>query len=342
MNNKVDIKSLDYQELKDFLVEMGEKSFRVDQVYNWLLSGVTSFDEMTNISKSLREKLDNKAFLTSTKIEKKQVSEDGTVKYLFSLWDDNKVEAVVLRYKHGNSICISSQVGCAMGCGFCASTIGGKVRNLSASEMLDQIQTASKDLNERISNIVMMGIGEPLDNYDNVLRFLYLCNNEKGLSIGHRHISVSTCGLAHKIDLLAKENLQITLSVSLHAPFDEMRLKIMPVNKMFNIDKLLKSCHNYIKITNRRISFEYAMIDGFNDTKECAIKLASLLGGMLCHVNLIPINDTGQGEFKPSKKLSIKQFMDILESKKINVTLRRKLGDDILASCGQLRRNSNP
>ncbi len=342
MDTKVDIKSLNLEELKDFIINMEEKPFRAEQIFNWLCLGVVSFDEMTNISKPLRQKLENHALLTSAKIEKKLVSEDKTVKYLFSMWDNQKIEAVVLRYKHGNSICISTQVGCSMGCAFCASTVGGRVRNLSASEMLDQIHTASKDLNQRISNVVMMGIGEPLDNYDNVLRFLQLCNNEKGLSIGHRHISISTCGLVDKIDDLAKENLQITLSVSLHAPFDEMRSKIMPVNKKFNIDKLIKSCHNYIKITNRRISFEYAMINGFNDTRECAVKLSALLSGMLCHVNLIPINDTHRGDFKPSTKSSVKEFMEILKSNNINVTLRRKLGDDIMASCGQLRRNSNP
>jgi len=266
----------------------------------------------------------------------KLVSKDGTVKYLFEMSDGQRIESVVLRYKHGNTICVSTQAGCAMGCRFCASTLGGKVRDLTAGEILRQIYMASADLGERISNVVMMGIGEPLDNFDNTVRFLHLVGDKDGLSIGARHISLSTCGLVPKIDELAKLSLCVTLSISLHAPNDEARSRIMPINNRYNIDCLLKSCHNYIKSTGRRISFEYAMIDGFNDTMECADELASRLRGMICHVNLIPINDARDG-FRPSTRKNVDAFVERLAKRGINATVRRKLGDDIQGSCGQLR-----
>ena len=335
----IDIKSFNLEEMSSFFKELGEPAFRAKQVFKWLHQGVTSFQEMSNLSKSLREKLSAACYINSLKVERKPVSAiDGTIKYLWRLPDDNCIETVLMRYKHGNSVCISSQVGCRMGCAFCASTLGGKVRDLTASEILDQVMFAQLDSGEPISNIVLMGIGEPLDNFDNVMRFLELVNSPDGLNIGMRHISLSTCGLADRIDLLAKQQLQLTLSVSLHAPDDETRSRIMPVNRSICVDRLMKACHDYFKITGRRISFEYAMIDGVNDSDKQADLLAEKIRGMPAHVNLIPLNHVEESPLKPSRR--VRQFQQRLETHGITVTVRRRLGSDIDASCGQLRRKA--
>lgn len=332
-----DIKSMSREELVSFLAEMGEPKFRAKQVFQWLHRGVESFDEMTNLSKSLREKLKERCVLTVPVVEQKQVSRlDGTIKYLWRLGDGNCIESVLMRYKHGNTICVSSEVGCAMGCAFCASTLGGIVRKLTASEILDQVIFVQKDSGLPISNIVMMGIGEPLDNFDNVMRFLTLVNDPDGLNIGMRHISLSTCGLVNRIDELADRDLQLTLSVSLHAPDDETRSRLMPVNKAVGVERLMASCRRYFEKTGRRISFEYAMVDGVNDSDAQADRLAKLLRGMPSHVNLIPLNDVRESPLKPSRRVAA--FQKRLESHGITCTVRRKLGGDIDASCGQLRR----
>ena len=340
---KTDIKSLSLDELKNEIENMGEKAFKAKQIYEWLHKhGAESFDEMTNISKTLRENLKNSYDIHNCSIEKKLVSMyDSTVKYLFRLHDGELIESVVMKYKYGYTICVSSQVGCKMGCNFCASGIAGFVRNLTASEILSQVYTAQRDLNIRISHIVMMGVGEPLDNFDNVIRFLSMISDENGLNIGMRNISLSTCGVVTGIYKLLEKKLQLTLSISLHAPNDEIRSKTMPVNNKWNIETLLKACRDYTKETSRRISFEYAMIDGVNDSDECALELASKLRGMLCHVNLIPVNAVKERSYKKSKEDRIKSFIRILESKGINATVRRTLGSDINASCGQLRRGEN-
>ncbi len=334
-----DLRSMEYGELEAFLLELGEPKFRAKQIFSWLMQGVDDFLEMTNISKKTREALSEKAYISKLKIREKYISKlDGTVKYLFELDDGNCIETVVMKYKHGLSVCISSQVGCRMGCGFCASTIGGLYRNLTAGEILNQVIYAQKDIGERISNIVMMGIGEPLDNYDNVIKFLHNVNHPDGLNIGYRHISLSTCGLVDKINKLAEEKLPITLSVSLHAPNNEIRDKIMPVNKKYRVEELIKACKAYINSTNRRISFEYSLISGVNDSEENAYELAKLLKGMLCHINLIPVNHVEEREFYKGDALSIKRFMEKLISLGMNATVRRELGSDISASCGQLRK----
>lgn len=338
----INLKDLTFEELKSFITEIGEKPFRAKQIYAWLHRGVTSFDEMTDISAELRKKLSEKSFVSKLKIVRRLESKiDGTKKYLFELDDGNYIESVVMYYKHGITICISCQVGCRMGCKFCASTIGGLVRSLSPGEILDQIIFAQKDIGERISNIVMMGIGEPMDNFENVIKFLSNVNDENGINIGYRHISLSTCGLVPNIYRLMKYKLPLTLSVSLHAPTDEIRNLIMPVNKAYNTDELIKCCFEYADFTKRRISFEYALISGINDSTECARILAGKLKGMLCHVNLIPVNNVEENNFcKPSKE-KIRNFMDVLEKYKIPVTVRRELGSDISASCGQLRRKES-
>lgn len=337
--NKTDIKSLLKDELAGRLAYLGEPAFRTKQVFTWLWRSVKTFDEMTDLPKALREKLNGAFFITAPVVERKQVSRlDGTVKYLWRLRDGNFVESVVMRYEHGNTVCVSSQVGCAMGCAFCASTIGGRVRNLAASEILDQVMYAQADSGLKISNIVMMGIGEPLDNFDNVIRFLRLVNDPDGLNIGMRHISLSTCGLAEKIDKLANFDLQLTLSVSLHAPDDETRSRIMPVNRAYGVDRVLDACRRYFDRTGRRISFEYAMIRDVNDTPFHAELLAGKLEGTGCHVNLIPLNDVPESKLSPSTPESMRRFIGTLERHGINVTVRRKLGPDIEASCGQLRR----
>lgn len=335
----VDLKDFEYNELETFLKENGEPKFRTKQIFSWLQKGVESFDEMTNLSKATREKLSKVSFVSTLKIREKYVSKvDGTIKYLFELEDGNCIESVIMRYKHGITICISSQVGCRMGCRFCASTIGGLYRNLTAGEILNQVIFAQKDIGERISNIVMMGIGEPLDNYDNVIRFLHNVNHPEGMNIGYRHISLSTCGVVDKIYDLANENMQITLSISLHAPNNEIRNTIMPVNNKFDIDVLLKACREYIKTTTRRISFEYSLINGVNDSIENAIELARKLKGMLCHVNLIPVNKVDERDYEKSSVDDIRRFQQKLVSLGINATIRRELGSDISASCGQLRK----
>ena len=296
---------------------------------------------MLNVPKSLREKLGERFYISYPKVLRKQESAlDGTVKYLWELADGNAVETVVMRYNHGNTVCVSSQVGCRMGCAFCASTIGGKVRDLSAGEILDQVMFSEKDSGLKISNIVMMGIGEPLDNFENVMQFLRLVNHPLGMNIGMRHISLSTCGLTEKVDKLGEYNIQLTLSVSLHAPDDETRSRIMPVNRSCGVDKLMETCRRYYDRTKRRISFEYAMIDGVNDTQYHAHLLASRLRGTGSHVNLIPLNNVEESPLKPSKPENLKAFIKVLEDANINVTVRRRLGSDIDASCGQLRRKA--
>lgn len=339
-----DIKSLTLKELKDEIALMGEKSFKAGQIYSWLHKhGAESFDEMTNISKDLRTELQKKYDIYNCAIEKKLVSVyDETVKYLFRLNDGELIESVVMKYKYGYTICVSSQVGCKMGCKFCASGIAGFVRNLTPSEILSQVYAAQRDLGIRISHIVMMGVGEPLDNFDNVMRFLALVSDENGLNISMRNISLSTCGVVTGIYKLMEKKLQLTLSVSLHAPNDEIRSKTMPVNDRWNIDELLAACRDYTRSTSRRISFEYAMISGVNDSDECARELGKRLKGMLCHVNLIPVNSVKERDYKKSSDNRIAGFIKTLERYGINVTVRRTLGSDINASCGQLRRGEGP
>ena len=334
-----DIRSLTKEEITAALREMGEPAFRGGQVFTWLHRGVSSFDEMTNLSKQLRERLAARFALETPQVARKQVSQqDGTIKYLWELSDGNCIESVLMQYHHGNTICISSQVGCRMGCAFCASTIAGKVRDLTPGEMLDQVIFSQKDSGLSISNIVLMGIGEPMDNLDNVLRFLELVNHPDGLNIGMRHISLSTCGVIPGIDRLADLGLQLTLSVSLHAPDSETRSRIMPVNRAYDVEKLFEACHRYFQKTGRRISFEYAMIDGVNDHDWQADLIARKLHGMPGHVNLIPLNDVVESPLKPSRRVAA--FQRRLESHGITATVRRSLGGDIDASCGQLRRKA--
>ena len=334
-----DLKSMTLPEMTNALKAMGQPAFRGKQVFTWLHKGVTSFDEMTNLPKDLRDKLKSEFTLTVPKVARKQVSrQDGTIKYLWELADGNCIESVLMRYHHGNTVCISSQVGCRMGCAFCASTVAGKVRDLTPAEMLDQVLFTQLDSGLEISNIVLMGIGEPMDNLDTVLRFLELVNHPDGMNIGMRHISLSTCGVIPGIHRLADLGLQLTLSVSLHAPDSETRSKIMPVNRAYDVEELFDACHDYIKKTGRRISFEYAMIDGINDQDWQADLIAAKLKGMPGHVNLIPLNDVVESPFKPSKRIAA--FQKRLESHGITATVRRSLGGDIDASCGQLRRKA--
>ena len=338
-----DIKSLTFDELNNEILSIGLPKFRTGQIYSWLHEkGVDSFDEMTNLSKDLREKLNQNYFIPSVEIEDKYVSKiDSTVKYLFRLYDGEYVEAVIMKYKYGYTICISSQVGCKMGCKFCASTLAGFKRNLLPAEMESQLHTAQKDLNIRISHIVLMGIGEPLDNYDNVIKFIKTVNNDKGLNISMRDITLSTCGVVPKMYDLANENIPITLTLSLHAPNDKLRSSMMPVNDKWGVDEAINACKNYAEVTGRRVSFEYTLINGVNDTIECAHELADKLKGMLCHVNLIPVNDVEERGNVRSTDKSIKNFCETLYSLGINATIRRTLGSDINASCGQLRRKKN-
>ena len=334
-----DIKSMTQQELARFLKELGEPAFRAKQVFTWLHRGVTSFEDMTNLSKPLREKLAKRCFITAPTVARKQESRlDGTIKYLWELSDGNCIETVLMQYHHGNTVCISSQVGCRMGCAFCASTIAGKVRDLRPSEMLDQVLFTQLDSGREVSNIVLMGIGEPLDNMENVLRFLELVNHPDGMNIGMRHISLSTCGVVPGIDALAEKELQLTLSVSLHAPDSETRSRIMPVNRAYDVELLFDACHRYFQRTGRRISFEYAMIDGVNDNDWQADLIAKKLRGMPGHVNLIPLNDVVESPYKPSRRIAA--FQKRLESHGVTATVRRSLGGDIDASCGQLRRKA--
>lgn len=335
----IDIRSMTLEELTAALRDMGEPAFRGKQVFTWLHRGVRSFDEMSDISKPLRERLARTYRVSGLTAARKQVSRmDGTIKYLWELHDGNCIETVLMRYRHGNTVCISSQVGCRMGCAFCASTLGGKVRDLSPGEMLEQVIFAQADGGVPVSNIVLMGIGEPLDNFDNVLRFLELVNHLLGLNIGMRHISLSTCGLIPGIRRLGELELQLTLSVSLHAPDGETRSRIMPVNRAYGVDELFEACHGYFDKTGRRISFEYAMIDGVNDADWQADLIVKKLRGMPGHVNLIPLNDVAERPLKPSRR--VRQFQQRLERQGVTATVRRSLGGDIDASCGQLRRKA--
>ena len=335
----VDIKSMTLEEMGEYLRQLGEPTFRAKQVFSWLHQGARSFDEMSNLSKALRAKLAATCRITAPTVVRKQESRlDGTIKYLWELQDGNCIETVLMQYHHGNTVCISSQVGCRMGCAFCASTLAGKVRNLTPAEMIDQVLFTQLDSGAPISNIVLMGIGEPLDNFETVMKFLTLVNHPEGLNIGMRHISLSTCGLTEQIDKLAQYGLQLTLSVSLHAPDDETRSRIMPVNRSVGVEKLMDACRRYFQTTGRRISYEYAMIDGVNDADWQADLLARHLKGTPGHVNLIPLNNVEESPLKPSRRVAA--FQKRLESHGITATVRRKLGGDIDASCGQLRRKT--
>ncbi len=336
---KTDLKSMTLAEMQDAFRALGEPAFRAKQVFTWLHRGAESFGEMTNLSKPLREKLDGLYTITVPQLARAQRSQkDGTIKYLWRLADGNCVESVVMQYHHGNTICISSEVGCPMGCKFCASTLGGLVRRLAPSELLDQVIFSQKESGLPISNIVLMGIGEPLDNFDAVMRFLELVNSPEGLNIGMRHISLSTCGLVDKIGMLAERKLQLTLSVSLHSPDDESRSQIMPVNRRWGVDTLLAACRDYFEKTGRRVSFEYTMIDGVSDSEQQAQLLAKKLQGMAAHVNLIPLNSVEETGLRTSTHAAIARFQEILQQHGVTATVRRTLGSDIDASCGQLRR----
>lgn len=340
---KKDISSLNYDDLQKEILNLGLPKFRAKQIFEWIhKSGASDFSEMTNISKALREQLNEIYFIPCCKIEDKYVSKiDDTVKYLFRLYDGEYVESVIMKYKYGYTICVSSQVGCKMGCRFCASTLAGFNRNLSAGEIEAQLHSAQKDLNVKISHIVMMGIGEPLDNFDNVVSFLYNVNSENGLNISMRNITISTCGIVPRIYDLKELELPITLTISLHAPNDEIRSRTMPVNDKWGIDELIAACKEYADKTGRRVSFEYTLIKDVNDSKECADELSKRLSGMLSHVNLIPVNDVEErGNIRGSRE-SIFKFQNELKRNKINATIRRTLGADINASCGQLRRKKN-
>ena len=335
----MNIKSMTLAEIGAVLKELGQPAFRAKQVYSWLHKGVRSYDEMTNLPKSLRDLLAQRYPICAPKVVRKQESQkDGTIKYLWQLSDGNCVETVLMRYHYGNTVCISTEVGCAMGCAFCASTLGGLVRKLEPFEMLDQVLFTQIDSGLPINHIVLMGIGEPLDNFDNVLRFLELVNSEEGMNISMRHISLSTCGLVPKIDALAEKKLQLSLAISLHGPNDEIRGRIMPVNKAYPIDVLLDACRRYYAATSRRIHFEYAMIDGVNDSEAHARELLRRLKGLPAHINMIPLNHVEESPLKPSSRAAVAKFQKILEDGGITATVRRTLGGDIDASCGQLRR----
>lgn len=338
--NKKDIKSMTLPELRQECTEMRLPKFRAGQIYSWLhQKHAESFDEMTNLSKKLREELGECFEIKNVKIVEKFVSKlDGTIKYLYELDDGETIESVLMKYKYGYSVCVSTQVGCDMKCRFCASTLDGCLRSLSASEILSQVYKASRDTGERISHVVLMGMGEPLVNYDNVIRFLDILTDENGENLSARHISVSTCGIVPRIYDLIETHPQFTLSVSLHAPNDTIRSQIMPVNRRWNVEELLEACRTYTEKTSRRISFEYAMMAGVNDSDECAYELASRLKGMLCHVNLIPANEVRENDYERSSQQRLHAFSRILEKQGINTTIRRTLGPDIDASCGQLRR----
>lgn len=338
--NKININDFTLSELEEYIVSLDEKKFHAKQIFKWIHKiGVTSFDEMTDISKSLRDKLKNNTYILNMEVITCQKSKkDGTMKFLIKLTDNCAIESVFMRYNHGNTLCVSTQVGCKMGCKFCASTKEGFERSLLASEIEGQIQTVQRYTGERISNVVYMGIGEPLDNYDNVVKSIRIINDAQGLNIGARHISLSTCGLVPKIYKLAEENIQCTLSISLHATTDEKRRDIMPIANRYSIAELLTACKEYIKITGRRISFEYALIYGKNDSYEDALALAKLLRGMIAHVNLIPVNEIKEKEYKKATEKSVEKFMNTLNSMGIVTTVRRELGSDIDAACGQLRK----
>ncbi len=340
MNSKTDILSLNLKELSDFVLELGEKPFRAKQVFKWLhQKGVSSFDEMTDISKEFRHKLNENSKIKNVHMVKKFVSkEDNTTKYLFQIENNYIIESVLMKYEYGNAVCVSSQAGCAMGCSFCASTIDGLERNLTAGEILSQVYEIGKDLKERISNVVIMGSGEPLHNFNNTIRFIEIINSKDGFNIGQRHITLSTCGIVEKIKKLKEMKLQITLAVSLHAPDDKIRKMIMPVAERYSIDELISAAKDYADFTKRRVTFEYALIKGLNDSVECAIELAGRLKGSLCHVNLIPVNDVKERNYIKSSEKTINDFCETLKQLSVEATVRRKLGSDINASCGQLRK----
>ena len=341
LDKMIDLKDFEYNELIAYLKDLGEPKFRAEQIFSWLHKGVESYDEMTNLSKATREKLNSVSYVSTLKIREKLVSKiDGTVKYLFELPDGNCIESVVMRYHHGLTICISSQVGCRMGCKFCASTIGGLNRSLTAGEILNQVIFAQKDVGERISNIVIMGIGEPMDNYDNIIKFLHNVNHEKGLNIGYRHITLSSCGVVPGIKKLAQEKLPITLAISLHAPNDEIRDSIMPVNSKWKIKELMDACKEYVNITGRRITFEYSLIHGVNDSMQQARELAKLIRPVHGHVNLIPVNKVEERDYHKGSTEEIRAFCEMLTELGINASVRRELGSDISASCGQLRKKT--
>ncbi len=339
MEQQKELKGCSLEELELFFKEIGEPSYRAKQVYQWIHRGAKSFDEMTNLSKSLRKKLEEKAYLNHLMIVDKLVSAvDGTRKYLMQLQDQNIIECVLMRYDYGNTLCVSCQVGCRMGCSFCASTLEGVIRNLSAGEILDQVLTVQRDLDERISNVVLMGSGEPFDNFHEVKKFLEIVNHPEGLNISLRSITISTCGLVPQIMELADQKPQVTLAISLHASNDLLRSQMMPVNKRYPLQELMKACRYYIENTNKRITFEYALIQEINDTEQHARELADLLKSLLCHVNLIPLNKVSEREYQAPNIERIKRFQQILKQKGIEATLRRELGSDINAACGQLRR----
>ena len=339
MPHKTDIKSLNYNELVQYVESINEKKFRAAQLYSWMHEKLAeSYDEMTNISDKLKDTLKEDTLYTSLKIVKMQESRiDGTRKYLFELYDGNLIESVFMKYHHGNSVCISSQVGCKMGCRFCASTLNGCVRNLSPSEMLDQIYRIQKITGERVSNVVVMGSGEPMDNYDNLIKFIELLNDERGLNISQRNITVSSCGIVPKLKELADLKLQITLAISLHAPNDELRKTMMPIANKYSIEEIMDVCRYYIECTGRRISFEYSLVKGVNDSMECAKQLIELVKGMNCHINLIPVNPIKERDYKQTGKEEVYAFKNKLEKNGINVTIRREMGRDIDGACGQLR-----
>lgn len=340
MDNRIDILSMDIDELIEYLESIGEKKFRAKQVYKWLHEKrVVSFYEMTNISKALQDRLEKDCIITKLNEVRRLESQDGTIKFLFELYDHHVVEAVLMSYKHGNSVCISSQVGCRMGCKFCASTIGGLKRHLAASEMLGQIYEINRLTGKRISNIVIMGTGEPLDNYDNLIKFIEIINSEEGMNISGRNITVSTCGLIDKINELAEEKLPITLAISLHAPNNKIRKTMMPVANIYDYNQLIQTCKNYVDKTKRRITFEYSLVKGVNDSAQCARELSKVLRGILCHVNLIPVNQVEESDYRHSDRETINTFKNILEKHRIPTTVRRELGSDIDAACGQLRRS---
>jgi len=338
MYDKINLLDLNYAELENVISGLNEPKYRALQIYKWIHKSIVDFDDMTNISKELRGKLSNISTVSSTKIYKKFRSKiDNTTKYLFELYDGNIIESVFMEYNHGYSVCVSSQVGCRMGCKFCASTKDNFVRNLTPGEITSQILAIQKDLDVRISNIVIMGIGEPFDNYDNVIKFIRNVNDPQGLNIGIRHISISTCGLVDKIYDFIEEKLPVTLSISLHAPNNDLRKRIMPISSKYSIDKLIEACKIYTETLNRRIIFEYSLISGVNDANEQAIELAKIIKNILCHVNLIPVNEIEGLYYKKSNKNRIEIFKSVLYSKGIGATVRRKLGSDINAACGQLR-----
>ncbi len=339
--DKADIKSMNWDELRQFVIGLGEKAFRAQQLYQWIHEKqVNSFDEMTNLSKQFREKLKENAFLTTLKKEEVQISKlDGTRKYLFLLEDGNVIESVLMKYRYGNSVCISSQVGCRMGCRFCASTLDGLVRGLTPAEMMDQIYQIGKDIGERISNVVVMGTGEPLDNYDNLLRFIELLTDENGIHISQRNLTVSTCGIVPRIYELAEKHLAITLALSLHASNQEKRKSLMPVANKYEIHEVIDACKYYFQKTGRRISFEYSLVGGVNDTDTDANELCALINGLKCHVNLIPVNPIKERDYVQSNEGVITIFKNKLEKNGINVTIRREMGRDIDGACGQLRKS---